>query len=177
MLLLLLESRIFHQLPFKASFACGASRVKGGAAEERKGAVEGRAGALRPDVAYNLLHTLFYGLLAFSTMRMKYIWTGHMCAVAAYGVCGKELWTLLLSTLRCNSKVLLRLVRYAVPLLVIACLYYKFWPKLMEELSELREFYDPDTVELMTWIRYTHTNTHMQTRTNPEHFETKFPPA
>ncbi|KAL3066039.1 hypothetical protein OYC64_016056 [Pagothenia borchgrevinki] len=127
-------------------------RVKGGAAEERKGAVEGRAGALRPDVAYNLLHTLFYGLLAFSTMRMKYIWTGHMCAVAAYGVCGKELWTLLLSTLRCNSKVLLRLVRYAVPLLVIACLYYKFWPKLMEELSELREFYDPDTVELMTWI-------------------------
>ncbi|XP_034080439.1 probable C-mannosyltransferase DPY19L3 isoform X2 [Gymnodraco acuticeps] len=127
-------------------------RVKGGAAEERKGAVEGRAGALRPDVAYNLLHTLFFGLLAFSTMRMKYIWTGHMCAVAAYGVCGKELWTLLLSTLRCNSKVLLRLVRYAVPLLVIACLYYKFWPKLMEELSELREFYDPDTVELMTWI-------------------------
>ncbi|XP_034080440.1 probable C-mannosyltransferase DPY19L3 isoform X3 [Gymnodraco acuticeps] len=109
------------------------SRVKGGAAEERKGAVEGRAGALRPDVAYNLLHTLFFGLLAFSTMRMKYIWTGHMCAVAAYGVCGKELWTLLLSTLRCNSKVL-------------------FWPKLMEELSELREFYDPDTVELMTWI-------------------------
>lgn len=27
----------------------------------------------------------------------------------------------------------------------------------MEELSELREFYDPDTVELMTWIRYKHT--------------------
>ncbi|XP_033973112.1 LOW QUALITY PROTEIN: probable C-mannosyltransferase DPY19L3 [Trematomus bernacchii] len=125
----------------------------GGCGEERKGAVEGRAGGLfDPDVAYNLLHTLFNGLLAFSTIRMKYIWTGHMCAVAAYGVCGKELWTLLLSTLRCNSKVLLRLVRYAVPLLVIACLYYKFWPKLMEELSELREFYDPDTVELMTWI-------------------------
>lgn len=75
-----------------------------------------------------------------------------MCAVAAYGVCGKELWTLLLNTLSCNTKVLLRLVRYAVPLLMITCLYYKFWPKLMEELSELREFYDPDTVELMTWI-------------------------
>uniref|UniRef100_A0A671U518 Dpy-19 like C-mannosyltransferase 3 n=1 Tax=Sparus aurata TaxID=8175 RepID=A0A671U518_SPAAU len=104
-----------------------------GSAEEKKGAVEGRLVAFRPDVAYNLLHTLFYGLLAFSTMRMKYIWTGHMCVVAAYGVCGTELWTLLLNTLHCNSKVL-------------------FWPKLMEELSELREFYDPDTVELMTWI-------------------------
>ncbi|XP_036952018.1 probable C-mannosyltransferase DPY19L3 isoform X2 [Acanthopagrus latus] len=127
-------------------------RPKGGSAEEKKGVVEGRLVAFRPDVAYNLLHTLFYGLLAFSTMRMKYIWTGHMCAVAAYGVCGTELWTLLLNTLRCNSKVLLRLVRYAVPLAMIGCLYYKFWPKLMEELSELREFYDPDTVELMTWI-------------------------
>uniref|UniRef100_A0A8D0ASV0 Dpy-19 like C-mannosyltransferase 3 n=1 Tax=Sander lucioperca TaxID=283035 RepID=A0A8D0ASV0_SANLU len=114
------------------------------------GCTNGRVVALRPDVAYNLLHTLFYGLLAFSTMRMKYIWTGHMCAVAAYGVCGKELWTMLLSTLSCNSK--LRLVRHAVPLLMIGCLYYKFWPKLMEELSELREFYDPDTVELMAWI-------------------------
>ncbi|XP_026233837.1 probable C-mannosyltransferase DPY19L3 isoform X5 [Anabas testudineus] len=128
------------------------SRPKGSPPEERKGAAEGQLNAFRPDVAYNLLHTLFYGLLAFSTMRMKYIWTGHMCAVAAYGVCGKELWTLLLTTLRCNSKVLLRLVRYAVPLVMIGCLYYKFWPKLMEELSELREFYDPDTVELMTWI-------------------------
>ncbi|XP_073321146.1 protein C-mannosyl-transferase DPY19L3 isoform X2 [Pagrus major] len=127
-------------------------RPKGGSAEEKKGVVEGRLVAFRPDVAYNLLHTLFYGLLAFSTMRMKYIWTGHMCAVAAYGVCGTELWTLLLNTLRCNSKALLRLVRYAVPLAMIGCLYYKFWPKLMEELSELREFYDPDTVELMTWI-------------------------
>uniref|UniRef100_A0A672I8Z7 Dpy-19 like C-mannosyltransferase 3 n=1 Tax=Salarias fasciatus TaxID=181472 RepID=A0A672I8Z7_SALFA len=128
------------------------SRHKGASAEEKKGAVEGRVVALRPDLAYNLLHTLFYGLLAFSTMRMKYIWTGHMCAVAAYGVCGTELWTLLLNAVRCNSRTLLRLVRYGVPLVMIGCLYYKFWPRLMEELSELREFYDPDTVELMTWI-------------------------
>uniref|UniRef100_A0A8C6SU61 Dpy-19 like C-mannosyltransferase 3 n=1 Tax=Neogobius melanostomus TaxID=47308 RepID=A0A8C6SU61_9GOBI len=112
----------------------------------------GRAAAFRPDVAYNLLHTMFFGLLAFSTMRMKYIWTGHMCAVAAFGVCGTEIWTLIFNTLRCNSKSLLRLVTYAVPLAMMGCLYYKFWPKLMEELSELREFYDPDTVELMTWI-------------------------
>ncbi|TMS13592.1 putative C-mannosyltransferase DPY19L3, partial [Larimichthys crocea] len=128
------------------------SKAKGGSAEERKGAGVARAVAFRPDVAYNLLHTLFYGLLAFSTMRMKYIWTGHMCAVAAYGMCGTEMWTLLLNALRCNSKVLLRLLRYAVPLVMIGWLYYKFWPKIMEELSELREFYDPDTVELMTWI-------------------------
>uniref|UniRef100_A0A4W6FY71 Dpy-19 like C-mannosyltransferase 3 n=1 Tax=Lates calcarifer TaxID=8187 RepID=A0A4W6FY71_LATCA len=151
---LLLYPYILTLLLLSGMLAVGAlqnlSRPKGGSAEERKGVGEGRTVAFRPDVAYNLLHTLFYGLLAFSTMRMKYIWTGHMCAVAAYGVCGTELWTPLLTALRCNSK--LRLVRYAVPLVMIGCLYYKFWPKLMEELSELREFYDPDTVELMTWI-------------------------
>lgn len=38
--------------------------------------------------------------------------------------------------------------------------FFQFWPVLMEEVSELREFYDPDTVELMTWIRYTRTHTH-----------------
>uniref|UniRef100_A0A8C6L6F7 Dpy-19 like C-mannosyltransferase 3 n=1 Tax=Nothobranchius furzeri TaxID=105023 RepID=A0A8C6L6F7_NOTFU len=122
----------------------------GGLVEEKRGAAERRVEAFRPDVAYNLLHTVLYGILAFSTMRMKYIWTGHMCAVAAYGVCGTEVWTLVLRVLRCNTK--LRLFRYAVPLLIFCWLYYKFWPKLMEELSELREFYDPDTVELMTWI-------------------------
>uniref|UniRef100_A0A7N8XRJ5 Zinc finger protein 507 n=1 Tax=Mastacembelus armatus TaxID=205130 RepID=A0A7N8XRJ5_9TELE len=46
---------------------------------------------------------------------MKYIWTGHMCAVAAYGACGTELWSLVFHYLSL-------------------------------------EFYDPDTVELMTWI-------------------------
>ncbi|XP_056604474.1 probable C-mannosyltransferase DPY19L3 isoform X2 [Triplophysa dalaica] len=108
---------------------------------------------MRPDVAYNLLHTIFFGLLAFSTMRMKYLWTGHMCAFAAFGVCGKEVWTLYLRVLHCNTKTTMRLIRYSVPIVILAFLYYKFWPRLREEVSELREFYDPDTVELMEWIR------------------------
>lgn len=137
---------------FMVSAVQNLSLPKGASGEEKRCANTGRAAAFRPDVAYNLLHTMFFGLLAFSTMRMKYIWTGHMCAVAAFGVCGTEIWSLIFSTLRCNSKSLLRLVTYAVPLVMMGCLYYKFWPKLMEELSELREFYDPDTVELMTWI-------------------------
>ncbi|XP_048041178.1 probable C-mannosyltransferase DPY19L3 isoform X1 [Megalobrama amblycephala] len=114
---------------------------------------EDRTFRMRPDVAYNLLHTVFFGLLAFSTMRMKYLWTGHMCAFAAFGVCGKEVWTLYLRVLHCNTKTAMRLIRYSVPIVILAFLYYKFWPRLMEEISELREFYDPDTVELMDWIR------------------------
>uniref|UniRef100_A0A671Q4K3 Probable C-mannosyltransferase DPY19L3 n=1 Tax=Sinocyclocheilus anshuiensis TaxID=1608454 RepID=A0A671Q4K3_9TELE len=114
---------------------------------------EDRTFRIRPDVAYNLLHTVFFGLLAFSTMRMKYLWTGHMCAFAAFGVCGKEVWSLYLRVLHCNTKTTMRLIRYSVPIVILAFLYYKFWPRLMEEISELREFYDPDTVELMEWIR------------------------
>ncbi|XP_064832328.1 protein C-mannosyl-transferase DPY19L3-like isoform X1 [Oncorhynchus masou masou] len=117
-----------------------------------KGRFEERPICMRADVAYNLLHTVFFGLLALSTMRMKYLWTGHMCAFAAYGVCGKELWSLCLNTIHCNTKTKLRLIRYTVPLAILGFLCYKFWPKLMTEVSELREFYDPDTVELMTWI-------------------------
>ncbi|XP_035376811.1 probable C-mannosyltransferase DPY19L3 isoform X1 [Electrophorus electricus] len=113
---------------------------------------EEAAFVMRPDIAYNLLHTVFYGLLAYSTMRMKYVWTGHMCAFAAFGVGGKEVWTLCLRVIHCNAKVKLRLIRYSVPTVILVFLYYKFWPKILEELSELREFYDPDTVELMTWI-------------------------
>lgn len=120
---------------------------------QMSGEKEEKTFRMRPDVAYNLLHTIFFGLLAFSTMRMKYLWTGHMCAFAAFGVCGKEVWTLYLRVLHCNTKNTMRLIRYSVPIVILAFLYYKFWPRLMEEVSELREFYDPDTVELMEWIR------------------------
>lgn len=61
------------------------SRPKGGSAEERKGVGEGRVVAFRPDVAYNLLHTLFFGLLAFSTMR----WA-HAHARVIAGSCARR---------------------------------------------------------------------------------------
>lgn len=31
--------------------------------------------------------------------------------------------------------------------------FHQFFPRIMTELTELQEFYDPDTVELMTWIK------------------------
>uniref|UniRef100_A0A8C7X484 Dpy-19 like C-mannosyltransferase 3 n=1 Tax=Oryzias sinensis TaxID=183150 RepID=A0A8C7X484_9TELE len=91
------------------------------------------------------------------SLRMKYIWTGHMCAVAAHGMCSAELWTLLLRTLRCNSRTLVHPFFWSLSYLLFLHSSFslpplQFWPKLMNELSELREFYDPDTVELMTWI-------------------------
>uniref|UniRef100_A0A8D1P023 Dpy-19 like C-mannosyltransferase 3 n=1 Tax=Sus scrofa TaxID=9823 RepID=A0A8D1P023_PIG len=88
---------------------------------------------LKPETAYNLIHTILFGFLALSTMRMKYLWTSHMCVFASFGLCSPEIWELLLKLIHLyNPK--------------------RFWPGMMDELSELREFYDPDTVELMNWI-------------------------
>ncbi|KAF3818339.1 hypothetical protein GH733_012647 [Mirounga leonina] len=126
---------------------------------------------LKPETAYNLIHTILFGFLALSTMsaaeshcgvsatgtglcsyRMKYLWTSHMCVFASFGLCSPEIWELLLKSIHLYNPKRICIMRYSVPILILLYLCYKFWPGMMDELSELREFYDPDTVELMNWI-------------------------
>ncbi|XP_038609275.1 probable C-mannosyltransferase DPY19L3 [Tachyglossus aculeatus] len=108
---------------------------------------------LKPGTAYNLIHTILFGCLAFSTMRMKYLWTSHMCVFASFGLCSSEVWEFVLKLVHLYTPKRMKVMRYSVPLLILLYLCYKFWPGIMDELSELREFYDPDTVELMDWIK------------------------
>ncbi|XP_017206128.1 protein C-mannosyl-transferase DPY19L3 isoform X2 [Oryctolagus cuniculus] len=108
---------------------------------------------LKPETAYNLIHTILFGFLALSTMRMKYLWTSHMCVFASFGLCSPEIWELLLKSVHLYNPKRIYIMRYSVPILILLYLCYKFWPGMMDELSELREFYDPDTVELMNWIK------------------------
>ncbi|XP_053528186.1 probable C-mannosyltransferase DPY19L3 isoform X2 [Artibeus jamaicensis] len=114
--------------------------------------VEACTVGLRPETAYNLIHTVLFGFLALSTMRMKYLWTPHLCVFAASGLCSPEVWGLLLRVARLYTPARMCVLRYSVPMLILLSLCYKFWPGMLDELSELREFYDPDTVELMDWI-------------------------
>ncbi|KAM4722999.1 protein C-mannosyl-transferase DPY19L3 [Rhinophrynus dorsalis] len=109
--------------------------------------------SVKPDIAYNLMHTILFGCLALSTMRMKYLWTSHMCVFASFGLFSTEIWGIVLRTFRLYTAHRTNMVRYSVSLLVIFYLIFKFWPRISEELSELREFYDPDTVQLMSWIK------------------------
>ncbi|POI29361.1 hypothetical protein CIB84_006889 [Bambusicola thoracicus] len=63
-----------------------------------------------------------------------------------------------------------QVIKYLIPIITLLYILYKhpeffsilssvcffylqFWPGIMDELLELREFYDPDTVELMNWIK------------------------
>ncbi|NWI19989.1 D19L3 mannosyltransferase, partial [Crypturellus soui] len=109
--------------------------------------------ALKPGTAYNLIHTVLFGCLALSTMRMKYLWTSHMCVFASFGLCSTEVWGLILKCVRLYTSQRISVIRYSLPVIVLLYISYKFWPGIMDELSELREFYDPDTVELMNWIK------------------------
>ncbi|XP_069491552.1 protein C-mannosyl-transferase DPY19L3 [Ambystoma mexicanum] len=107
---------------------------------------------VRPETAYNLMHTIIFGCLAIGTMRMKYLWTSHACVFASFGICSVEVWGFFLKAVRLYTRQRVNLLHYCAPILIIICLYYKCLPRVMDELSELREFYDPDTVELMDWI-------------------------
>ncbi|XP_025072468.1 probable C-mannosyltransferase DPY19L3 isoform X2 [Alligator sinensis] len=109
--------------------------------------------ALKPGAAYNLIHTVLFGCLALSTMRMKYLWTSHMCVFASFGLCSTEVWGFILKSVHLNTPQRICVIKYLVPIATLLYLSHKFWPGMMDELSELREFYDPDTVELMNWIK------------------------
>ncbi|XP_038223913.1 probable C-mannosyltransferase DPY19L3 isoform X2 [Dermochelys coriacea] len=108
---------------------------------------------LKPGAAYNLMHTILFGCLALSTMRMKYLWTSHMCVFASFGLCSTEVWGFVLKSIHLYTPQKLWIIRYLVPIITLLYLSYKFCPGMIDELSELREFYDPDTVELMNWIK------------------------
>ncbi|XP_041282381.1 probable C-mannosyltransferase DPY19L3 isoform X6 [Onychostruthus taczanowskii] len=114
---------------------------------------------LKPDAAYSLAHTVLFGCLALSTMRMKYLWTSHMCVFASFGLCSTEVWKLILKCLHLYTSQRTQVIKYSIPIITLLYISFKFWPGIMDELSELREFYDPDTVELMNWIKSNTPNT------------------
>ncbi|XP_063028388.1 probable C-mannosyltransferase DPY19L4 isoform X2 [Melospiza melodia melodia] len=94
--------------------------------------------------------------LGLNTTKMKYLWTPYVCMLAAFGVCSPELWMTLFKWLRLKAvhPILLALIlSMAVPTIIGFSLWKEFFPRIMTELTELQEFYDPDTVELMTWIK------------------------
>ncbi|XP_072178333.1 protein C-mannosyl-transferase DPY19L3-like isoform X2 [Diadema setosum] len=106
----------------------------------------------RPDLAFHTLQTIPFGLMAFLVLRMKFVWTPQMCVLAAFGVGNGSLWRWLLGKLGCKSDTTVQCVRHGVAIALIAISLYRCYPGISYELTSLREFYDPDTVELMNWI-------------------------
>ncbi|KAF3834262.1 hypothetical protein F7725_025466 [Dissostichus mawsoni] len=89
---------------------------------------DGRIGE-QPEVIYHVFHTLIFGGLALLFDGMKYLWTPYVCMFTAFGVCSPELWMTVFRWLKLKS----------------------IHPVVL--LSEVQEFYDPDKVELISWIK------------------------
>lgn len=107
----------------------------------------------RPELGYHAVQSVFFGAMAISTLRMKYLWTPHMCILAAYGIADYDFWLKVLSTMRIpQAKTMANILRNVAVIAVLATLLYKHLPIALKELEDLREFYDPDTVDLMNWI-------------------------
>nr|XP_054354677.1 probable C-mannosyltransferase DPY19L4 isoform X4 [Pongo pygmaeus] len=130
-------------------------RINGKSLKETITLEDGRIGE-RPEIIYHVIHTILLGSLAMVIEGLKYIWIPYVCMLAAFGVCSPELWMTLFKWLRLRTvhPILLALIlSMAVPTIIGLSLWKEFFPRLMTELMELQEFYDPDTVELMTWIK------------------------
>ncbi|KAM4688081.1 putative C-mannosyltransferase DPY19L4 [Discoglossus pictus] len=116
---------------------------------------EGRIGE-RPEVIYHVVQTILLGILAMTFEGMKYLWTPHVCVLAAFGVCSPELWTTLFKWIRLKTVhplMLALILSIAVPTVIGFTLWKEFVPEILEELSELEQLYESDTVELMNWIK------------------------
>lgn len=116
---------------------------------------DGRIGE-QPEVVYHVFHTLCFGGLALLFDGMKYLWTPYVCMFTAFGVCSPDLWMTVFRWLKLKSihpVVLSLILSTAVPTIIGFSLWREYCPRVVAELTDLQEFYDPDTVELISWIR------------------------
>uniref|UniRef100_A0A8C2XL62 Dpy-19 like 4 n=1 Tax=Cyclopterus lumpus TaxID=8103 RepID=A0A8C2XL62_CYCLU len=116
---------------------------------------DGRIGE-QPEVIYHVFHTLLFGGLALLFDGMKYLWTPYVCMFTAFGVCSPDLWMTVFKWLKLKSihpVVLSMILSTAVPTIIGFSLWREYCPRVLAELSDVQEFYDPDTVELISWIK------------------------
>jgi len=108
----------------------------------------------RPDLCFHLGQSVLLGLLAMSTLRMKCFWTPYLCILSAVSLSDPDLYNLLLNKV-CNVKKphVMNILRHLLLFSLIFYLGYKQKHVIDEEMEQLREFYDPDTVDLMQWIQ------------------------
>jgi len=103
------------------------------------------------EVVYQAIQSVFFGALAMSTLRFKFLWTPHMCLFAAGVFCNQSFWKAVLNKIGIKQ-IFAKIMGHTVPAMLLALLLFNRLPKALKDLKDLREFYDPDTVELMTWI-------------------------
>lgn len=106
----------------------------------------------RPELAFHAILAVFFGGLAISTLRMKYLWTPYMCILASFGISDFKMWKTVLTQFKTQG-TMVQIVRHFSTVLTLVALLTVALPPALKELEQLKEFWDPDTVDLMEWIK------------------------
>ena len=74
--------------------------------------------------------------------------------MASVSICDPNLWTCVVNKLNQSqtNQVLVTFLRNLILCFVLAVIYMSHKDAILASLEELREFWDPDTVDLMEWI-------------------------
>merc|ERR1712212_1377119 len=108
----------------------------------------------RPDLCFHIGQSVVFGILAMSTLRMKCFWSPYLCILSAVAVSDPDLWNAFINKICIvRSGHVVSGLKHVVVLILVIYLAIKQQAVMKAQLEELREFYDPDTVDLMEWIQ------------------------
>uniref|UniRef100_A0A1I8AP06 Peptidylglycine monooxygenase n=1 Tax=Steinernema glaseri TaxID=37863 RepID=A0A1I8AP06_9BILA len=93
------------------------------------------------EVVYVTVQSALCGIMALFALRMKFVWFPQLCVVAAVG-----LYRFASRLLNCSAGAVI-LLALSAHLLNMQVKTYQ------EQMANEQEFYDPDTVALMEWIK------------------------
>ncbi|XP_076372362.1 protein C-mannosyl-transferase DPY19L3-like [Tachypleus tridentatus] len=105
----------------------------------------------RPEVVFLSLFSFLLGLLACFILRMKFLWVPYMCVLAPLVFSDLQIWSL--NDSKSLRFLLVKTASMTIKVTFIGIVCYKFYNIIQEEMIDLKEFWDPDTVELMEWIK------------------------
>ena len=96
-----------------------------------------------------------FAILGMLMARMVVFWSPYIMVISSAAICDRNLWSLVTSKLSQSKNIngtLISFLRHLFLLLAIVALFLSHKDSIMDNLEDLREFWDPDTVDLMEWI-------------------------
>lgn len=96
-----------------------------------------------------------FAVLGMLMARMIVFWSPYIMVFTSVAICDSNFWTLIVNKLsqsRSNNGYLVTFLRHLVLIFALVTLYVSHKESIQNLLEDLREFWDPDTVDLMQWI-------------------------
>ena len=108
-----------------------------------------------PELVYHVGVSTIFALLGMLMSRMIVFWSPYVMIMTSVLLCNKDLWSYLIKKLGSPEESYYNLsffLRHLVLLFALFAIYLSHKESITAQLNELREFWDPDTVDLMEWI-------------------------